>query len=194
MWACIFRVKWCTVGIHNAMTRSGLETNSSGDVSWGKEKAPLLQWIRCLKKSGLIFFFFYICYHAGGSTKHLPRSEVKRRKEESSLSDVLTPKKGKTRFAGNMRTYLWVCLSTPSPHPHLPSPCLCKIKIRGSSKMAWIDATRTTRYPLILMLCCDVFMFVVKQGVPSDEELEWLYPSCFLYEVECFSAFRSIAN
>ena len=33
---------------------------------------------------------------------------------------------------------------------------------------------RTTRYPLILMLCCDVFMFLVKQGVPSDEDLEWL--------------------
>ena len=24
------------------------------------------------------------------------------------------------------------------------------------------------------MLCCDFFMFIVKQGVPSDEELEWL--------------------
>ncbi|CAH3030990.1 unnamed protein product, partial [Pocillopora meandrina] len=35
-------------------------------------------------------------------------------------------------------------------------------------------AIRTTRYPLILMLCCDVFMFLVNQGVPSDEELEWL--------------------
>ena len=32
MWACIFRVKWCTVGIHNAMARIVLETNSSGDV------------------------------------------------------------------------------------------------------------------------------------------------------------------
>ena len=39
----------------------------------------------------------------------------------------------------------------------------------------------TTRYRLILMLCCDVFMFVVKQGVPTDEDLEWLYPSCLLY-------------
>ena len=81
-------------------------------------------------------FFFYICYHAGGSTKHLPRSEVKRRKEESSLSDVLTPKKGKTRFESNMRTYLWVCPLTPSHQPHLPSSCLCKIKIHGSRKMA----------------------------------------------------------
>ena len=32
MWACIFRLKWCTVGIHNAMARTGLETNSSGDA------------------------------------------------------------------------------------------------------------------------------------------------------------------
>lgn len=31
-WACIFRPKWCTVGIHNAMARTGLETNSSGDA------------------------------------------------------------------------------------------------------------------------------------------------------------------
>ena len=39
--------------------------------------------------------FFYICYHAGGSTKHLPRPELKRRKEESSPSDALAPKKEK---------------------------------------------------------------------------------------------------
>ena len=45
IWAYIFRVKWCTVGMHNAMARIGLETNSSGDVSLGKEKAPLLKWI-----------------------------------------------------------------------------------------------------------------------------------------------------
>ena len=32
----------------------------------------------------------------------------------------------------------------------------------------------TTRYPLILMLFCDVFLFSVKQGVPSDKDLEWL--------------------
>ena len=37
-----------------------------------------------------------------------------------------------------------------------------------------MNSCDTTRYPLILMLCCDVFMFLVKQGVPSDEELEWL--------------------
>ena len=33
---------------------------------------------------------------------------------------------------------------------------------------------RTTRYPLILMLFCDVFLFSVKQGVLSDKDLEWL--------------------
>ena len=33
---------------------------------------------------------------------------------------------------------------------------------------------RTTRYPLMLMLCCNVFIFVVKQGVPSGEDLERL--------------------
>ena len=53
-------------------------------------------------------------------------------------------------------------------------PYLCKIKMRGSSKMARMVAIRTTRYPVILILCCDVFMFSVKQGVPSDEELEQL--------------------
>ena len=37
--------------------------------------------------------------------------------------------------------------------------------------MARLDAVRTTHYPLILMLCCDVFMFFAKQGVPSDEDL-----------------------
>ena len=26
----------------------------------------------------------------------------------------------------------------------------------------------------MLMLCCDVFIFVVKQRVPSDKDLEWL--------------------
>ena len=83
-----------------------------------------------------------------------------------------------------------------NPHPPTPSsfPCFCKIKMRGSSKMAWIDAVRTTRYRLILMLCYDVFKFLVKQGVPSDEDLEWLYPSCLLYEKESFLRFRSIAT
>ena len=45
MWACIFRVTWCTVRMHDAMARIGLETNSLRDVSLGKEIAPLLQWI-----------------------------------------------------------------------------------------------------------------------------------------------------
>ena len=62
----------------------------------------LLAQIIC---SGLIFFFT-ICYHAGGSTKHLRWPKVKRRDEESSPSDALTPKKGKTRLPGKMRTIL----------------------------------------------------------------------------------------
>ena len=125
---------------------------------------------------------FYICYHAGGTTKHFGWPKANRRDEESSPSDALTLKKRKTRLAGTMRTYLWACPLTPTPKTHLPFPCFCKIKVRGSSKMAWIDAVRTTRNPLILMLCCDVFMFLVKQVVPSDEDLKWLYPSCLLYE------------
>ena len=62
----------------------------------------------------------------------------------------------------------------PHPQAHLPAPCLYKIKMRGSSKIAWIVAIRTTCYSLILMLFWNVFFFLVKQGVPSDEELEWL--------------------
>ena len=45
--------------------------------------------------------------------------------------------------------------------------------MRGSSKMALIDTIRTTRYPLILMLCCDVFMFL-DYGVVSEEVFSWL--------------------
>ena len=121
-WACIFRVKWYTVGMHNAMTRTGLETNSSWDVSRGKEKVPLLQWICWVQKSGLIFFlFFHVCYHAGSSTKHMCRPEVRRHHEESSPSD-LTPEKRKTCLAGKTRTYLWVCPLTPTPRPHFSSP------------------------------------------------------------------------
>ena len=92
----------------------------------------LLAQIMC---SGLIFFFT-ICYHAGGSTKHLRWPKVKRRDEESSPSDALISKKRKTRFAGKMRTNLWACPITPTPQTHLTSPCLCKIKMRESSKMA----------------------------------------------------------
>ena len=83
---------------------------------------------------------FYICYHAGSSTKHLRPPKVKRRDEESSPSDALTPKKRKTRLAGKMRTHLWVWLSIPTstqtPQPHLPLPWFCKVKMCGSSKMA----------------------------------------------------------
>ena len=106
MWACIFRVKWYTVGMHNAMTRTGLETNSSWDVSRGKEKVPLLQWICWVQKSGPVIFF-HVCYHAGGSTEgfRLLGPKVKRRDEESSPSD-LTLEKRKTRLAGKTRTYL----------------------------------------------------------------------------------------
>ena len=42
------------------MARSGLEKNSSGDVSLGKEKAPLLQRIFWLKKSGLMTFLKFV--------------------------------------------------------------------------------------------------------------------------------------
>ena len=38
-----FCVKCWKVGLHNAVARIGLETNSSGDVLLGKEKAPLSQ-------------------------------------------------------------------------------------------------------------------------------------------------------
>ena len=79
------------------------------------------------QKTGPIIFF-YIRYHAGGSTKHLPRPKVKRRNEDSPRSDASTPKRRKTRFAGKMRIYLWAYPLTPTPQPHLPSPCLCKIK------------------------------------------------------------------
>ena len=132
-------------------------------------------------------YFFYICYHIGSSPKHFRWPKVKRRDEESSLSDALTPKIKETCLAGKMRTYLWVCLSTPNrlpPPPSLIFSMLLWKKVRGSRKMAWIDAVRTTHYSLILMLCCDVFTFVVKQEVPNDEDLEWLYPSCSFYEKE----------
>ena len=130
----------------------------------------------------LVEWFFFICYHAGGSTKHLPPPKVTRPNEESSPSDALTPKK-----RGKIRTCLWACpLTPPPPQPHLSAPCLCKIKMCGSRKMAWIFAIRTTRYPLILMLYCNIFIFVVKQGVPSDEDLEWPYPSCLLYTKDTF--------
>ena len=72
----------------------------------------------------------------------------------------------------------------PPPPNLIFSMLLWKKKVPGSRKMAWIDAVRTTHYSLILMLRCDVFTFVVKQEVPNDEDVEWLYPSCSLYEKE----------
>ena len=80
--------------------------------------------------------FFKICYHAGGSTEHLPRPKMKRRNEESPPSDTSTSKKRKTRHDGEIMTYLLTCplTLTPPPPPHLLSPCLRKIKMRGSSK------------------------------------------------------------
>ena len=63
--------------------------------------------------------FFKICYHAGGSTEHLPRPKMKRRNEESPPSDTSTPKKRKTRLDGEIMTYLLPCPLnlTPPPNP-----------------------------------------------------------------------------
>ena len=58
IWACIFHVKWCTVGCIIQRHEVASKQNSLGNVSWGKEIAPLLQWICWLEKSGLIFFVF----------------------------------------------------------------------------------------------------------------------------------------
>ena len=73
-------------------------------------------------------------------------------------------------------------------NPHPPTPSFLSLPVWNISawiqEMAWIDTVLTTRYPLISMLSCDVFMCLVKQGVPSDEDLEWLYPSFLLYEKE----------
>ena len=54
-----------------------------------------------------------------------------------------------------------------------------------------------TYYPLFSHLDAlpdDVSTFLVKQGIPSDEDLDSIYPSCSLYEKEFFRVFRSIAN
>ena len=72
---------------------------------------------------------------------------MKRRDDESSLSDALTPKIKETRLAGKMRTYLWVCLSTSYPHPPTwSSPCFCE------KKSAWTKENGMNRcglyYPL----------------------------------------------
>ena len=91
--------------MHNTMARIVLETNSSGDVSLGKGISSTVT-MNLLAQNCWSNYFFYICYRAGGSTKHLRRSKVKRRDEESPPCDTSTPKKGKTRLAGKMRTYL----------------------------------------------------------------------------------------
>ena len=54
----------------------------------------------------ILVIVFYICYHAGGSTKHFGWPKVNRCDEESSPSDALTLKKRKTRLAGKMRRSL----------------------------------------------------------------------------------------
>ena len=78
---------------------------------------------------------FYICYHAGGSTKRFGWPKVNRRDEESSPSDALTLKKRKTRLAGKMRRSLNpeetknsfsrlsedISMGVPAP-PHPPTP------------------------------------------------------------------------
>ena len=119
-------------------------------------------------------YFFHVCYHAGGSTEgfRLRGPKVKRRDEESSPSN-LTLEKRKTRSACKTRTYLLVCPLTPTPRAHFLPYAFVK-------KNAWIQQNGMNRcdtyysLSLILMLLCDVFMFLVKQGVPSDEDLEWL--------------------
>ena len=140
-WACIFRVKWYTVGMHNAMKWPWNKFLMRHFTRKGKSSIATMNLLSPKIWSN---FFFHVCYHAGGSTKHLGQPKVRRRDEESSPSDF-TPEKRKTCLAGKTRTYLWACPLTPTPRPHFSSPCLCKIKMRGSSKMAWIDAVRTIR-------------------------------------------------
>ena len=126
MWACIFGVKWYTVGIHNAIARSGLEKNSSEDVSLWKEKAPLLQWIFWLKKSGLITFLKILLscrwiYWTFASAK-----------DETPWWRVVSewhfnPKEKKT---SSRRWDKDISIDSPlDPHPppppHLLSPCPC---------------------------------------------------------------------
>ena len=71
-------------------------------------------------------------------------------------------------------------------HPPTPS----SFSLILLNKNVWIQQNGMNRcgtyYPLFshldALLC--VFMCLVKQGVPSDEDLEWLYPSFLLYEKE----------
>ena len=93
--------------MRNVIARPFLATNSLGDVSLGKEKSSIAT-MNLLAQKIWSSNFFLNCYHAGG------------RNGESSPCDALTPKKGETRFEGKMRTYLWVCLLTPTPNPIFP--------------------------------------------------------------------------
>ena len=71
MWACIFRLKWCTVGIHNAMARTGLETNSSGDACclWYRislsadENMKTNRWNKCISEKWKTYAFFVFQSH-----------------------------------------------------------------------------------------------------------------------------------
>ncbi|XP_066019591.1 NLR family CARD domain-containing protein 4 [Pocillopora verrucosa] len=85
---------------------------------------------------------------AGGCTKHLHRSKAERRNEESSPSDALTPKKKKTLLAGG---------STK----HLRPPKVKRLDEESSPIDALTPKIRKTR-------------LAVMQGVPSDDDLEWL--------------------
>ena len=78
------------------------------------------------------------------------------------------------------RLCLWMMRWAKDNDVDVNSTYRSSIKMRESRKMAWIVAIRTTRYPLILILCCNVVMFIVKQEVFSDEDLEWLHPSYLL--------------
>ena len=102
----------------------GFETNSLGDVSLGKEKSSIATMILLAQKVWSNDFF-KIFYHAG-STKHLPRPEVKRRHEDSSPSFASTPKKRKTGFAGKIGTYPLAYPLTPPSNFIFPSPAFVK--------------------------------------------------------------------
>ena len=125
MWTRIFRVKWCTIGMHNGtncpwnkfLRRRFIRKESSSTVT-----------INLLAQNFWSNYFFYIRYHPGGSTKHLPRSKAKRPKEESSPSGATTPKKGETRLVGKIRTDLLACPLTPTPQPIFLPPALVKQK------------------------------------------------------------------
>ena len=57
------------------------------------------------------------------------------------------------------RLCLWMMRWAKDNDVDVNSTYRSSIKMRGSSKMAWIVVIRTTRYPLILILCCNVVMF-----------------------------------